>query len=107
VPKAGTMGCRKDSLPDGSEFDANDDETTDTDAARLGDLDAARCGRDPRVRGVRLDAGPFRPPSARSSRGSRPPRSAAGVSPDAAVAQVREVLDSIGDLCPECPTLGV
>ena len=30
-----------------------------------------------------------------------------GVSPDAAVAEVREVLDSIGDLCPECPTLGV
>jgi len=29
-----------------------------------------------------------------------------GVSPDAAVAEVREVLDSIGDLCPECPTLG-
>jgi hypothetical protein len=29
-----------------------------------------------------------------------------GVSPDSAVAEVREVLDSIGDLCPECPTLG-
>jgi hypothetical protein len=29
-----------------------------------------------------------------------------GVSPDAAVAEVREVLDSIGDLCTECPTLG-
>jgi hypothetical protein len=29
-----------------------------------------------------------------------------GVSPDAAAAEVREVLDSIGDLCPECPTLG-
>jgi len=29
-----------------------------------------------------------------------------GVSPDAAVAEVREVLDSIGDLCPECPTSG-
>jgi hypothetical protein len=29
-----------------------------------------------------------------------------GISPDAAVAEVREVLDSIGDLCPECPTLG-
>jgi hypothetical protein len=29
-----------------------------------------------------------------------------GVSPDAAVAEVREVLDSIGDSCPECPTLG-
>jgi hypothetical protein len=30
----------------------------------------------------------------------------AGVSPDAAVTEVREVLDSIGDTCPECPTLG-
>ena len=29
-----------------------------------------------------------------------------GVSPDAAAAEVREVFDSIGDLCPERPTLG-
>lgn len=27
----------------------------------------------------------------------------AGVSPDEAEAEVREVLDSIGDTCPECP----
>ncbi|UPT92486.1 hypothetical protein HAP41_0000049290 (plasmid) [Bradyrhizobium barranii subsp. apii] len=27
----------------------------------------------------------------------------AGLSRDAAVAEVREVLDSIGDSCPECP----
>jgi hypothetical protein len=26
-----------------------------------------------------------------------------GVSPDKAVAEVRDVLDSIGDTCPECP----
>lgn len=26
-----------------------------------------------------------------------------GVSPDEAIAQVRNVLDSIGDTCPECP----
>jgi hypothetical protein len=26
-----------------------------------------------------------------------------GLSPEAAVAEVREVLDSIGDTCPECP----
>jgi hypothetical protein len=26
-----------------------------------------------------------------------------GLSPDAAEAEVREVLDSIGDTCPECP----
>ena len=30
-----------------------------------------------------------------------------GFSPGATVAEVRQVLDSIGDLCPECPTLGV
>jgi hypothetical protein len=29
-----------------------------------------------------------------------PPR---GVSPDEAIAEIREVLDSIGDACPECP----
>jgi hypothetical protein len=27
----------------------------------------------------------------------------AGLSPDAAVAEVHEVLNSIGDTCPECP----
>jgi hypothetical protein len=27
-----------------------------------------------------------------------------GLSPDAAAAEVREVLDSIGDTCPECST---
>ncbi|TKV73668.1 hypothetical protein FDV58_36265 [Bradyrhizobium elkanii] len=27
----------------------------------------------------------------------------AGVSPDEAEAEIREVLDSIGDTCPECP----
>ena len=26
-----------------------------------------------------------------------------GVSPDSAIAEVRDVLDSIGDTCPECP----
>ncbi|WGD55560.1 hypothetical protein QA641_17735 [Bradyrhizobium sp. CB1650] len=30
--------------------------------------------------------------------------SPAGVSPDEAVAEVRDVLDSIGDSCPECPS---
>jgi hypothetical protein len=28
---------------------------------------------------------------------------APGLSPDAAEAELREVLDSIGDVCPECP----
>jgi hypothetical protein len=30
----------------------------------------------------------------------------AGVSTEEAVAKVRDVLDSIGDTCPECPQLG-
>jgi hypothetical protein len=29
-----------------------------------------------------------------------------GVSPAEAVAEIRDVLDSIGDTCPECPTEG-
>lgn len=29
--------------------------------------------------------------------------SAVGVAPDEAVAEIRDVLDSIGDTCPECP----
>jgi hypothetical protein len=32
--------------------------------------------------------------------GDDPPH---GVSPDEAIAEIREVLDSIGDACPECP----
>ena len=28
----------------------------------------------------------------------------AGVSPDAATAEIRDVLNSIGDTCPECPS---
>lgn len=30
--------------------------------------------------------------------------SPSGTSPDEAVAEVRDVLDSIGDTCPECPS---
>jgi hypothetical protein len=33
------------------------------------------------------------------ARGDPPP----GLAPDAAATEVREVLDSIGDACPECP----
>jgi hypothetical protein len=31
--------------------------------------------------------------------------SRAGISPEAAVAKVRDVLETIGDTCPECPRL--
>jgi hypothetical protein len=27
----------------------------------------------------------------------------AGISPEQAIAEIRDVLDSIGDICPECP----
>jgi hypothetical protein len=44
---------------------------------------------DPHARGQAFDIARRAPP--------------AGVSPDAAAAEVREVLTSIGDTCPECP----
>ncbi|CUT13471.1 hypothetical protein BF49_4551 [Bradyrhizobium sp.] len=37
-----------------------------------------------------------------SARWLSPGRTPTGFSPDQAVAAVREVLDSIGDTCPEC-----
>ena len=44
---------------------------------------------DPHAREHAVDRGRLDPPT--------------GVSPDDAVAELREVLDSIGDTCPECP----
>jgi hypothetical protein len=49
----------------------------------------ARDRADPHARDHAIDIARHHPP--------------AGLSPDAAVAEVREVLDSIGDTCPECP----
>lgn len=49
----------------------------------------ARDRADPHARGRALDLARHDPPT--------------GVSPADAVAEVREVLDSIGDTCPECP----
>jgi hypothetical protein len=49
----------------------------------------ARDRADPHARDIAVDIARHHPP--------------AGLSPDAAVAEVREVLDSIGDTCPECP----
>jgi hypothetical protein len=49
----------------------------------------ARDRADPHARDHAVDIARHHPP--------------AGLSPDAAVAEVREVLDSIGDTCPECP----
>lgn len=49
----------------------------------------AKDGADPHARQHALDIARQDPPP--------------GLSPDAAVAEVQEVLDSIGDTCPECP----
>ena len=49
----------------------------------------AQDGADPHARDHAIDIARLHPP--------------AGLSPDAAVAEVREALDSIGDTCPECP----
>ena len=49
----------------------------------------ARDRADPHAREHAVDIARHRPPE--------------GLSPDAAVAEVREVLESIGDTCPECP----
>ncbi|MBR0881213.1 hypothetical protein ABIF65_007758 [Bradyrhizobium japonicum] len=45
---------------------------------------------DPHARGRALDIARQDPPL--------------GISPEAAIAAVRDVLDSIGDTCPECPS---
>jgi len=49
----------------------------------------AQDSADPHAREHALDLASQEPPS--------------GVSPEQAVAEVRDVLDSIGDTCPECP----
>jgi hypothetical protein len=59
--------------------------------------------RDPRVRAARLVDGPRRPHARERAfdiaRRDPPP----GVSPQAAAVAIAEVLDGIGDACPECP----
>ena len=48
-------------------------------------------------------AGPGRSARARGRLRYRQAGPAPGISPDDAVAEVRNVLESIGDTCPECP----
>ena len=73
----------------------------DPDAARLCDLRAAGGRRHPGMRGSRLGEGPGRPACARPRLRDR--EAGSGISPDDALAEVRDVLESIGDTCPECP----
>jgi hypothetical protein len=69
----------------------------------MGEIGSARDRRDPGMRRAwwaqdRSD--PHARVRALSIAGRDPPP---GVSPDEAVAAVRDVLDAIGDTCPECP----
>jgi hypothetical protein len=69
----------------------------------MGQIGSARRRRYPRMRGARLDEGPQRSHARERAllvaRQDPPP----GVSPDEAAAAVRDVLDTIGDTCPESP----
>jgi len=55
------------------------------------------------MRGARLDAGSGRPTRRERAIALARQYPPAGVSADEAVAEIRDVLDSIGDTCPECP----
>jgi hypothetical protein len=52
---------------------------------------------------IRMDAGPRRPACPRARPRRRQSGSASGFTPDEAIAEMRDVLASIGDTCPECP----
>ena len=76
----------------------------DPDTTRMGDQRSARCRRHPRVRVPRLNARPSRSARARPRRRHGSAGSAAaGRLSGCGGGEVREVLDSIGDTCPECP----
>ena len=83
-----------------TDFDADDEGTAAgvPDDRGIGDLGLAGGWRHPGMRGARLDAGivPIRMPASGALLVARQDP-APGVSPDAAVAAVRDVLDTIGD----------
>jgi len=92
--------------PGGSDVDVDDpgETTGDPDAARLGDLRAAGSRRYPRMEehGWMKDrAEPHARDRAYDIARRDPP---AGVSPDEATDAITELLDSVGDTCPECPS---
>jgi hypothetical protein len=91
--------------PGRRDHDADDEGTAagDPDTARLGDQYSAEAGaiRECEEHGWTKDrADPHARERAFAAARRDPP---SGVSPDEAVAEVRDVLDSIGDTCPECP----
>jgi hypothetical protein len=71
------------------------------DATRLGDFRFEGSRGHPQVRGIRW-AQDRADPHARERAMDFARRIRDGVTPDEAVAEVRDVLDSIGDTCPEC-----
>ena len=106
VLAAGTEGGSVGFVFGRSHFDVDAEGTAprNPDAARVGHLGATGSRRHPRVRGARLDAGPGQihmPVSVPFAFAlENPPFE---VSPDEAIAAVKDVLGSIGDTCPECP----
>jgi hypothetical protein len=90
-----------------SKFDIGDEQGTttgDPNYRGMGNIRPTGGRRYQRVRGARLEdrTDPHARERAIEIARHDPPQ---GFSPDAAAAEVREVLDSIGDTCPECTTL--
>src|SRR3954449_12649435 len=73
------------------------------DAARVGPSRCYGSRSNQRMRRARLDAGPCRSASPRASLSHCARESPFDVSPEQAIAAVRDLLGSIGHTCPECP----
>src|SRR5258705_7797165 len=99
VLAAGTSGGTKGLVGRAVRSDCNVDNEGAAarvpDDRRMGAVDSARGRRHPRMRGAWLDEGPQRFPCPRARPSHRPAGSAARVSPEQAVAAVRDVLDAI------------
>ena len=68
----------------------------------LGDPASSGSRRNPQMPAARLDAGPDRSHARQEALRIARQEPLEGLSPDEAVGAVREVLDSVGDTCPEC-----
>jgi hypothetical protein len=98
-------------LPEGfvssqwSAFDADNLGTAigDSNDRRMGDFCPTGDLRHPRMPGAWLDEGSDRSPCQAQSHQDRRSDPLPGVSQDKAAAAVENVLNSIGDTCPECP----
>jgi hypothetical protein len=94
--------------PGRRDHDADDEGTAagDPDTARLGDQYSAEAGaiRECEEHGWMQDRADPHAHARAFAIGRREPPP--GVSPEAAAVAIAEVLKSIGDTCPECPTEG-